>query len=231
MTFADFAVTEGRFRKHFRKAPPETWNDNMLPLHELLELAADEREGLFPYIWGVDAKNRLMRIMVSEEILRSCEDRRDFWHLLKSLAGIDRVVDLEQVVNQTKADMAQKLTMSLLALAGSGDAAGLVGAAGGIAANGNAAAALASAAPQDYESVWIETPECTTCDECTKINPKIFAYNDEKKAIIVDARGGPFKDIVKAAEKCTAGVIHPGTPFNPSEKDIDRLVKRAEKYQ
>jgi len=26
-------------------------------------------------------------------------------------------------------------------------------------------------------------------------------------------------------------VIHPGTPFNPNEKDLDRLVKRAEKYQ
>jgi pyruvate-ferredoxin/flavodoxin oxidoreductase len=31
MTFADFAATEGRFRKHFRKAPPETWNDAMVP--------------------------------------------------------------------------------------------------------------------------------------------------------------------------------------------------------
>ncbi len=230
MTFADFAVTEGRFRKHFRKAPPETWNDNMVPLHELLEMDADDREGLFPYIWGVDGKNRLMRILVSEEIVRSCEDRLDFWHQLKSLAGIDRAVDLEQVVNQTKAEMAQKLTASLLALAGSGDAAGLLSGAGAASGNGGRGGGL-RAAPQDYEPVWIETPECTACDECTKINPKIFAYNDEKKAIVVDPRGGPFKDIVKAAEKCTAGVIHPGTPFNPNEKDLDKLVKRAEKYQ
>ena len=27
MTFADFAITEVRFRKHFRMAPPDTWND------------------------------------------------------------------------------------------------------------------------------------------------------------------------------------------------------------
>ena len=32
LTFADFAVTEGRFRKHFRKAPPETWNEDMVIL-------------------------------------------------------------------------------------------------------------------------------------------------------------------------------------------------------
>jgi len=230
MTFADFAVTEGRFRKHFRKAPPETWNDSMVPLNELLQMDADDREGIYPYIWGVDGKNRLMRVMVSEEIVRSCEDRLNYWHQLKSLAGIDRAVDLEQVVNQTKVDMAQKLTASLLAMAGSGEAAGLLGAAGGIPANGEAAAAMA-APPQDYEPVWIETPECTACDECTKLNPKIFAYNDDKLAIVVDPRGGSFKDIVKAAEKCTAEVIHPGTPFNPNEKDVARLVKRAEKYQ
>jgi len=228
MTFADFAVTEGRFRKHFRKAPPESWNDSMVPLHELLEMEADDREGLFPYIWGVDAKNRLMRVMVSEEIVRSSEDRLNFWHLLKSMAGIGRDLDLEQVVNQTKVEMAQKLTASLLAMAGgSGDASALL--AGGVPANGEAAAALA--APGDYEPVWIETPECTACDECIKINPKIFEYNADKLAIIVDPKGGPFKDIVKAAEKCTAGVIHPGTPFNPNEKGLDKLVKRAEKFQ
>ena len=70
-----------------------------------------------------------------------------------------------------------------------------------IAADGTMAAAAGTAAPTDYEPVWIDTPECQSCDECTQINEKIFAYNDEKKAIIVDPRGGPYKDIVRAAEK------------------------------
>ena len=48
LTFADFALTEGRFRKHFRKAPPETWHDDMLPLADFIQLDADEREGWFP---------------------------------------------------------------------------------------------------------------------------------------------------------------------------------------
>jgi pyruvate-ferredoxin/flavodoxin oxidoreductase len=38
MTFADFAATEARFLKHFRKAPPETWNESMVPVAEFLEL-------------------------------------------------------------------------------------------------------------------------------------------------------------------------------------------------
>ena len=43
------------------------------------------------------------------------------------------------------------------------------------------------------------------CDECTDIAPKTFQYNDEKLAVVVDPKGSSFKDIVKAAEKCTAG--------------------------
>ena len=79
--------------------------------------------------------------------------------------------------------------------------------------------------------MWIETPECTACDECIDINDKIFAYDEQKRAYVKDPRGGPYRDIVKAAEKCTARIIHPGTPADPNEKDLEKLVKRAAKYQ
>src|SRR5664279_5431214 len=52
VTFADFAATEARFGKHFRKAPPETWNDAMIPLADLLATPPDQRGGRFPYIWA-----------------------------------------------------------------------------------------------------------------------------------------------------------------------------------
>ncbi len=77
---------------------------------------------------------------------------------------------------------------------------------------------------------WIETEKCTSCDECIKINNKIFAYNEEKKAYIKDPRGGPYRDLVKAAEKCTAQIIHPGLPAERSEKDIEKWIKRGEKF-
>ena len=234
-TFADFAMTEGRFRKHFRKAPPETWNEAMVPLAELLDMEPDDREGLFPYVWGVDAKNRLMRVLVSEELVRSCEERRGFWTQLRGLCGELDKVDVEQVRNQAKAEMAQRLTSSLLAMAGgdTGALALLTGQGGG--GNGSGAGAadagVSGGAAGDWEPVWVETPECTACDECTTINPKIFKYNGDKKVEVADPRGGPYKDIVKAAEKCTAGCIHPGTPWNPAEPGLDKLVKRAQKYQ
>ena len=76
----------------------------------------------------------------------------------------------------------------------------------------------------------IDTEQCTSCDECIDINSKIFAYNDKKKAFIKDALGGPYKDLVKAAERCTARVIHPGLPRDRNEKNISALIKRGEKY-
>ncbi len=69
ITFADFAATEGRFRKHFKKAPRETWDDEkMISVPEFLELDDDEREGKFPFVWMVDGKSRLNRVLVSQEI-------------------------------------------------------------------------------------------------------------------------------------------------------------------
>ncbi|MCW8908208.1 MAG: ferredoxin, partial [Sedimenticola sp.] len=232
VTFADFAFSEGRFRKHFRAVPQDAWNDDMIELHEFLQLDEDGRDGRFPFIWAVNKQDRLMRVLVAQEIVKSCEERQVFWHQIRSLAGEGETVNEEEIANRTKAEMAQKLTTSLLSLVNNGDISALTGT---VPANGggNGATALASPAAEaaDYEPVWIETPECTACDECTDIAPGIFKYNEDKLAVVVDPKGGTYKDIVKAAEKCTAGCLHPGTPWNPNEKDLEKLVKRAAKYQ
>jgi pyruvate-ferredoxin/flavodoxin oxidoreductase len=228
MTFADFAATEGRFRKQFRIAPRDTWNDEMIQLHEFLDMDKDEREGCFPYIWGVDGKNHLMRIICSAEMVLSCEERRSFWHQIKGVAGELNQVDVDSLVEQTKVDMANRLSSTLLSLVASGNAGAL---SDGFPSATTAAPGSTGAEAADYEPVWIESPECTACDECTEIAPKIFVYNDDKQAVVSNPKGGSYKDIVRAAEKCTASCLHPGTPWNMAEKDIDKLIKRAGKYQ
>ena len=87
MTFADFAMTEARFRKHFRMAPPDTWHEDMVPLAEFLDMDEDEREGKYPFIWSVDKRSHLTRLMVDAIMVQSCEERRDFWIMLKAIAG------------------------------------------------------------------------------------------------------------------------------------------------
>jgi len=74
---------------------------------------------------------------------------------------------------------------------------------------------------------YIDTPLCTSCDDCTKLNPQIFAYDGNKQAFIKDATAGPYKDLVKAAEKCPVKIIHPGKPKNMNEPGLDDLLKRA----
>ncbi|MDH4247533.1 MAG: ferredoxin, partial [Deltaproteobacteria bacterium] len=81
------------------------------------------------------------------------------------------------------------------------------------------------------ETPWIDERVCTSCDDCITINKNIFAYNGNKKAYIKNAQGGPYKDIVKAAEKCSTGAIHPGMPLDRGEKDVDKWIKRAEAFQ
>ncbi len=234
MTFADFAVGEGRFRKHFRVAPQDTWNENMVPIAEFVEMPEDEREGLFPYVWGVNKKNRLIRVLVAEELVRATEERRDFWRTIKSLAGLMQKVDPDQIAKQVRAETAQKLASGLMAmLGGESDAGALKDLVSAPTGDGAApAGGPEGKAPEaGYEPVWIDRNECTSCDECVNINPKIFAYDDEKKAYVKDPKGGPFKDIVRSAEKCTGQCIHPGTPPDPNEKNLDKLIKRAEKFQ
>ncbi len=230
MTFADFAVSEIRFRKHFRVAPPDTWNENMVPLGEFLELSHEDREGRFPYVWSIDRKQQLMRLLVSQPIVQSCEDRRDFWTMLRAIArvGEDELsrADIEADVRR---EMSSKIAAGLMQLAsGEGIAAlsSAVAAPTAVEISGNGAPPSAG----EYMAPWIDTEQCSACDECIKLNANIFEYNDQKKAYIKNALAGPYQDLVKAAERCTAEVIHPGLPKDRSAKDVDKWIARAEKF-
>lgn len=237
MTFADFALTEARFRKHFRKVPRDAWNENMVPLADFLELETSDREGKFPFIWAVDRKQQLSRVLVAKRIVESCEERRDFWMMLRALAGYKpETIKQSDIEQKIRAEVVGKIAQGLMKLAG-GDGNGLIelamqAPAATAAVTGEDLTSVATARPtgSDYMAPWLETEKCSACDECINLNPKIFAYNKDKKAYIMNPAGGPYSDLVKAAERCTASVIHPGLPKDRSEKDIDKWIKRGEKY-
>jgi pyruvate-ferredoxin/flavodoxin oxidoreductase len=96
-----------------------------------------------------------------------------------------------------------------------------------------APAAVATAVADDETLVleaYIDSARCTSCNECTNLNNKMFAYNADKQAYVKDARAGTFQQLVVAAERCPVSIIHPGSPLNPKEKDLAKWVKRAEKF-
>jgi ferredoxin len=90
-------------------------------------------------------------------------------------------------------------------------------------ANG-AAAAVAS-------EPWIDTPLCTSCNDCTAINAHLFIYDSNKQAMMGDLSSGTFAQVVQAAEKCPARCIHPGEPWDPSENGVEDLIRRAAPFQ
>ena len=249
LTFADYAATEARFRKQFRKAPRDTWNEDMVPIAEFLTMDDEEREGLYPYVWAVDKKNRLSRLICSQSIVKSTEDRRNFWRMLKSLTGADQKVDVNQIANQARADAVQKITAGLLQLANGGNLSQLASAPaqvpaavtasgtednGGNAEKPEAAPASDQGAPSTESGgsmePYLDSNECTGCGECVLINPKMFGWNDKKQAQLLDYKAGTYKDMVKAAERCPARCIRPGDPWDPNEKGLDKLQKRAAKF-
>jgi len=80
---------------------------------------------------------------------------------------------------------------------------------------------------EDYQDPWIDTALCTSCNDCMKINPLLFIYNEEKQASLGDPRSGTYAQLVEAAELCPAKCIHPGNPLNPDEPGLDELLERA----
>ena len=99
----------------------------------------------------------------------------------------------------------------------------------------NVSATPAAAAQQEPErspdEAYIETARCSTCNECTTINNKMFAYDGNKQAYIADINAGTYAQLVEAAESCQVSIIHPGKPRNPKEPGLEELQKRAEPFQ
>lgn len=80
------------------------------------------------------------------------------------------------------------------------------------------------------EEPWIDTPLCTSCNDCLKINPLMFIYDETNQALIGDLNAGTFEQMVEAAEICPSKCIHPGSPWNPNEPNLEELKQRAAKF-
>jgi hypothetical protein len=88
----------------------------------------------------------------------------------------------------------------------------------------------AAPAEKAADEAYIETPRCTTCEECVRINDKMFAYDGNKQAYVADVNAGTYRQLVEAAEACQVSIIHPGKPRNPSEAGLEELLERAQAF-
>ena len=212
-TFVDFVACDPRHAAHFARVPRAKWNANMVPVDEFLGRATKDTRDAVPYVALVDGENLLHRAIVDDRLIRAAQRCRESWHSLQELGGIHNS-HAERLLAKVKEVQEQKPVTTPPTPAA-------------VAAPVSVPEPEAKRSPDE---AYIETARCTTCNECTQINDKMFAYNENKQAYVANPDAGTYAQLVEAAESCQVSIIHPGKPRNPGEPGIPELLKRAEAF-
>jgi ferredoxin len=218
-TFADFALCDPRYAHHFELAPRSAWSEGMIPAQAWLADPPKDPGTAVPFVLAVDDADLLCRLVVDERLMRAAQQCRAAWHRLQELGG----------VNDSRAAQLLEREKKLWEDAHRREA---VAAPAPVAAQPVIAAApVAEAEPaRNPDEPYIETIRCSTCNECTQVNPRMFAYDGNKQAYIADLKAGTYRQLVEAAESCQLSIIHPGKPWNPSESGLEELLERAQPF-
>lgn len=87
-TFADYALLMPALREHFRVVPVNCESDDLVPVADYLQTNEKHVERLVPFVWGINEKGSLLRLVVSRALVFACRDRLNYWRTLQELAGI-----------------------------------------------------------------------------------------------------------------------------------------------
>ncbi len=228
-TVVDFLAADSRYAGQLARVPREKWNGSMIAIDETL---AKERKGLpdkVPSLLMVDGQNRLQKVLVTQSLIRQASRCREMWHSLQELGGIHNSHAEQLLAREQKAWEERARKEAEAAAPVSAPVAAQPAAATAAPSSAAAAAAEVVEEPErNPDEAYIETERCSTCNECTQINNKMFAYNANQQAYIADINAGTYAQLVEAAESCQVAVIHPGKPRNPNEPGLEELLKRAE---
>jgi ferredoxin len=237
-TCIDFLALDARLSGHFTVVPRERWHPGMVPIADYLELPPEQAMSHVPYVYLVDAEDRLQRAVVTRELVahgRRCASR---WRRLQELAGIGSAHAQRLLAEQQarlEADKQRAIEELRTTLQGAPPVAE-PRPGGAPASREDTIAEVAvemveeAAPPAERDDAWIDSDLCTSCDDCTRRNPKAFAYNEARQAYLKDAGAASYRELVEAAEECPVCIIHPGKPLNPDEPGIEELMKRAEPF-
>jgi pyruvate-ferredoxin/flavodoxin oxidoreductase len=210
-TPASFALTEGRFKKHFSALPAEA---KALPVEEYIELSLAEREGYTPFVYSSNAKKQLIRLAVSPTLISLVEDRRRYWQILQYLDGqhlaamdAEHKASMDALMTQYQDSLTSKENaMDSFARAMSELAASSQAPVGGFSfgsAPAPSAPAAISAAPVASSTSLIHMTEqdlCNNCKTCYQDIPELF----EKTRKIIHGESHEVAQIIPGAmEKVT----------------------------
>ncbi len=94
-------------------------------------------------------------------------------------------VDVAAIAEQAKAEFAQTIAAQLMQMTGDGSIFDAPPPTVAVAPGpiSSAPKADGAASGNGYIAPWIDSAQCTSCDECTEINAKIFAYDDHQSRV------------------------------------------------
>lgn len=223
-TYADFVLCDRRHAAHFAVVPRDRWNAAMLPASDWLARPEAEATDRVPYLWAVDADDRLHRVIVDARLMQATRRAVLLWHRLQEHGGIHNS-HAEQLLTRERAAWEAQKRQEAESLQQAGPTPAQPAAA---TTGAPAIEAVVERPPSD--EAWIETARCPSCGECRNINDRMFGYNDNKQAFIKDIDAGTYRQLVEAAEACQVAIIHPGKPRNPNEPGLAELLDRAKPF-
>ncbi len=230
-TFIEFAASDKRFSKYFACVPRTEWTDAMVPAGRYLEAASDDKTKTVPYVLMVDENHMLHKSIVDDRLIRAAHRCRDMWHSLQEMGGVHNSHALNLVKREREQWQDERDSeLAELRSRPEPDAIQMVDA--------EKPTDIKPGSNNEFEEIpevisddpFIETPRCTTCNECTDISSQMFAYNDNKQAYIADPAAGTYRQLIEAAENCQVSIIHPGKPRDMSEPNLEELMERAEAF-
>jgi len=195
-TAADFALEEGRFKKHFQ---PVNGGGVPVPIYEFIELKLEDRHAKVPFVWSTDANQKLIKLSMSSAIVELTEERRRNWRMLEYLSGlhIDRLnethrrelEELQQMYQDSNTARESSIDSIARGMAELASASGVPAAPNvPLSAVTVAQTATQAVAPVSAEAGPLveitadDMPKCTNCKTCYQDVSELF----ERTKIVVD---------------------------------------------
>ena len=236
-TFADFAACDARCADYFEPAPRAAWGEGMVAADQWIEQASSDPSGSVPYVLAVDDGDLLCRLVVDERLMRAALRCREGWRRLQEFGGIhdsraERLLARERAAweETRQRELAAAAAVVPVGASATGSAATIPDATPAAVSPATPAAEVEAEPARNPDESYIETIRCSTCNECTQLNPRMFAYNENKQAYIADLKAGSYRQLVEAAESCQVSIIHPGKPWDPDEPGLEELMERAKPF-
>jgi hypothetical protein len=224
-TAVDFFACDPRNALHFAHVPA-SHGDTMVPAAQRTNGASARAEDNVPFVLAVGSDGALAQLIVDDALLLAARRCLDAWHRLQELGGVHNS-HATRLLAREKAEWekAKQIEIDGLKVADATPAAPTnVPTAEPVVSMASAAAAEPERSPDEP---YIETARCSSCNECIQINDRMFAYNENKQAVIADIGAGTYRELVEAAESCQLSIIHPGKPRDPNEPGLAELIERA----